>query len=193
MLPPSGDAVPAAPPPASQLPATAAQSPGTTNRPPATEGRNDLALGSTPTLVAEVMWTLETVVKHQSYNSNEGIGKLFAPMFPDSDIAKTFACGGDKTAYITKFGLAEYIKRDLVAKVNNGPFVVTFDESFNKATKTKQLDMHVRFWDEGKVQSRYLGSQFMGHATAQDLLANVKVMLYWSSSVLSCPLRGEVR
>ncbi|KAJ8411112.1 hypothetical protein AAFF_G00181470 [Aldrovandia affinis] len=54
------------------------------------------------------MWTLETVVKHQSYNSNEGIGKLFARMFPDSDIAKTFACGGDKTAYITKFGLAEY-------------------------------------------------------------------------------------
>ena len=85
VLPPSGDVVPAAPPPASQPPATAAQAPSTSgsNRPPTTQGRIDLALGSTPTLVAEVLWTLETVVKHQSYNSNEGIGKLFARMFPD--------------------------------------------------------------------------------------------------------------
>lgn len=177
MLPPSGDPVPAAPapPPTSQPPATATQPPGTSTRPPATQERIDLALGSTPTLVAQVVWTLETVVKHQYYNSNEGIGKLFAHMSPNSDIAKTFACGGDKTAYITKFGLAEYIKRDLVAKVNNGLFVVMFDESLNQVTKTKQLDIHVGFWDEGEVQSRYLGSQFMGHATAQDLLVSVRV------------------
>ena len=96
-------------------------------------------------------------------------------MFHDSELVQTFHCGGDKTAYITKFGLAEFIKRELVLKINKGPFVVMFDESLNHSTKTKQLDIHVRFWDEGKVQSRYLGSEFMGHATAQDLLAHIKV------------------
>ena len=52
-----------------------------------------------------------------------------------------------------------------------------FDESLNETTKNKQLDVHVRFWDEGRVQSRYLGSQFMGHSTAQDLLSHLKVSI----------------
>ncbi|XP_078027544.1 uncharacterized protein LOC117265688 [Epinephelus lanceolatus] len=95
-------------------------------------------------------------------------------MFPDSDIAGTFTCGADKTAYIAKFGLAIHIKDELVSKVNKSPFVLMFDESLNEITKTKQLDVHVRFWDEGQVHSRYLGSQFMGHSTAQDLLSHLK-------------------
>ena len=67
--------------------------------------------------------------------------------------------------YIAKFGLAVHIKEELVSKVNKSPFVLMFDESLNETTKNKQLD--VRFWDEGQVQSRYLGSQFIGHSTAQ--------------------------
>ncbi|XP_028296859.1 uncharacterized protein LOC114458643 [Gouania willdenowi] len=123
---------------------------------------------------AEVLWTLNTIAKHQSYNGNEGISELFKSMFPDSDIATTFTCGSDKTAYIAKFGLAVHIKEELVSKVNKSPFVLMFDESLNETTKNKQLDVHVRFWDEGQVQSRYLGSQFMGHSTAQDLLSHLK-------------------
>lgn len=44
------------------------------------------AFGATPTLKSEVLWILNTVVKHQSYNSNEVIGDLFRLMFPDSQI-----------------------------------------------------------------------------------------------------------
>ena len=71
------------------------------------------AFGSTPTLKAEVLWTLHTVAKHQSYKSNDDIGELFQTMFPDSDIAKTFKLGKDKTSYITRFGLADFIERQL--------------------------------------------------------------------------------
>ncbi|KAG5272523.1 hypothetical protein AALO_G00166480 [Alosa alosa] len=49
-----------------------------------------------------------------------------------------------------------------------------FDESFNSSTKSKQLDLHVRFWSNGEVRSRYMGSQFMGHGTAQDLLKHIE-------------------
>ena len=70
------------------------------------------AFGSTPTLKAEVLWTLHTVAKHQSYKSNDDIGELFQTMFPDSDIAKTFKLGKDKN-YITRFGLADFIERQL--------------------------------------------------------------------------------
>ena len=133
------------------------------------------AFGCTPTMKAEVLWTLHTIAKHHSYNGNENISELFNCMFPDSDIAIT--CGPDKTAYIAKFDLAVYIKEELLSKVNKSPFVLMFDESLNETTKNKQLDVHVRFWDEGRVQSRYLGSQFMGHSTAQDLLSHLKVSI----------------
>ena len=48
-----------------------------------------------------------------------------------------------------------------------------FDESLNKTTKSKQLDLHVRFWDNeaGQVLTRYMCSAFLGHCTAEDLLA----------------------
>lgn len=48
--------------------------------------------------------------------------KAFCGIFSDSNIAKTFACGGDKTAYVTKFLLAEHVKKRLVSQVNNGAF-----------------------------------------------------------------------
>ncbi len=133
-----------------------------------------VAFGSEPTLRAEVLWVFHTVTRHQSYNANEEIGELFQTMFPDSEIAKSFRCGKDKTAYIARFGLADFIKRDLISKVT-GPFVLMFEESLNRTSKKKQLDLHVRFWEGGQVQSRYLGSQFMGHATAEDLMKHVKV------------------
>ncbi|XP_063731290.1 uncharacterized protein LOC134858964 isoform X2 [Eleginops maclovinus] len=130
-------------------------------------------LGSTDTMKAEVLWALNTVAKHQSCRSNDGIGELFQAMFPDSTVAKTFQCGRDKTSYILRFGVAEFVKKELISKVT-GPFVIMFDESLNHATKRKQLDLQVRYWDDGQVQSRYLGSQFMGHATANDLLKEIK-------------------
>ncbi|XP_059415170.1 uncharacterized protein LOC132149789 [Carassius carassius] len=131
--------------------------------------------GSNATLQAEVLWCLNTAVHHHSYASNEGVSELFQAMFPDSEIVKSFSCGKDKTSYILKFGLAPYFKNQLITAVNNaGPFVLMFDESLNHSTKNKQLDVHVRFWEAGCVQSRYLGSQFMGHSKSEDLLHHFK-------------------
>ena len=119
-----------------------------------------VAFGATPTLKAEVLWILNTVVKHQSYNSNEGIGDLFGLMFPDSQIASTFTAGRDKTAYITHFGPAPFIRNERICSVYKA-FVLIF-ETLNHATKSKQLDVHVRYWVGDRVHSRYLGSHFMG-------------------------------
>ena len=37
-------------------------------------------------------------------------------------------------------------------------YVIVFDESLIKSTQEKQLDVHVRYWAGGEVQTRYLGS-----------------------------------
>ncbi|XP_042581610.1 uncharacterized protein LOC109070284 [Cyprinus carpio] len=134
-----------------------------------------VALGGTATLHAEVLWCFHTAEKHHSLNSNENVAEVFKAMFPDSDIAKSFTCGKDRTGYIIRFGLAPHFKQELINTINKaGQFFLMFDESLNQSTKTKQLDVHIRFWEDDHVQSRYLGSQFLGHGKAVDLLHHIK-------------------
>ena len=129
------------------------------------------------TLNAEVLWAMKVVMSHYSMNSCEGVAELFATMFPDSNIAKRFTCAPTKCAYLIRFGLAPYFKNKLVDAVREAAcYTISFDESLNKVSQTGQMDIVVRFWnsDDGRVSTRYLGSQFLGHATAADLLTNFK-------------------
>ena len=84
-------------------------------------------------------------------------------MFPDSEIARKFTCGEKKTAYMSVFGIGDHLKKAALSEVN-GLFVLLFDESLNKKMQDKQLDIHVRYWDNQKqsVVTRYIGSQFLG-------------------------------
>lgn len=123
------------------------------------------------TLRAEILWTIHTISQHCSYKSNDDVSKLFPLMFSDSEIAKKFSCGERKSSYMAVFGIAEHFKENMLKQIK-GHFSVLFDESLNKKAQTKQMDIHVRFWDnEAKqVRTRYLTSQFLGHATAADMV-----------------------
>lgn len=48
---------------------------------PTQQGDIQALCGSTPTLKAELMWTLKRISDHHSYTSNENISKLFKVMF----------------------------------------------------------------------------------------------------------------
>ncbi|GBM48074.1 hypothetical protein AVEN_34398-1 [Araneus ventricosus] len=52
-------------------------------------------------------------------------------------------------------------------------FTLLFDESLNKATQSKQMDIHVRYWRDGdqEVKTRYLTSIFLGHSEVDKILA----------------------
>ncbi|XP_063073162.1 uncharacterized protein LOC134463795 [Engraulis encrasicolus] len=148
---------------------------GTSTSPAPINSIPNQLLSTTATLQAEVLWCLDLASKHHSFNSNDGIAELFVKMFPDSQIAKSFALAKDKTGYMIKFGIAPYFKRQLVEAINRaGPYVLMFDESLNQSSKKKQLDIHIRFLEDGCVQSRYFGSQFLGHGRADDLLLHIK-------------------
>ena len=51
-----------------------------------------------------------------------------------------------------------------------------FDECMNRISQNKQMDFIIRYWNgnTNKVAVRYLGSEFLGHATAVDLLTHFK-------------------
>lgn len=122
---------------------------------------------------AEILWVLNTLLNHNSLSSANKSSALFSVMFPDSQIASKFTCAKTKSYYSAVFGLAPYFKDKFMSQLQEVPYYsVSFDESYNKFTKNEQMDLALRFWskDEKLVTTRYLGSEFLGHATASDLL-----------------------
>lgn len=82
--------------------------------------------------------------------------------------------------YEIVYGLAPYFRQKLLSIVNSCPeFVICFDEAFNEVLQKGQLDVLLRFWNpvDNIVESRYLGSEFMGHAKAVDIVRAVRVAL----------------
>ena len=96
-------------------------------------------------------------------------------MFPDNNIAKQFQLGAIKAAYVISFGLAPYFHEKLLTTANScNYFVLLFDEFMNKVSQHGQMDVHIRFWDNSmrKIVTRYLGFQFLGHASAKHLVSS---------------------
>ncbi len=101
---------------------------------------------STETRKAEILWALQVVYTHQTFNSTAQLGELFETMFPDSAIAAGYACGPDKTKYNIKYGLAPYFFRQLCDIVKCCDFyVLGFDESLNRQIQEGQMDNNVNF------------------------------------------------
>ena len=67
-------------------------------------------------------------------------------MFSGNEVANTFSCGENKTAYLAKFGLAPFIKKQLVSQVSDDNFVLIFDENLNGSTKNKQFTLDFGYW-----------------------------------------------
>ena len=129
-------------------------------------------------LKAEVLWAMKSVLSHFSFRASADIGGVFQNMFPDSAIAKKFACRKTKVNYLICFGITPYFKEKLLHKVKEAEcFTVSFDEALNKDFQTEQMDVNVRYFYEDRVVTQYLNSQFMGHTTADELLENLKSSL----------------
>lgn len=132
---------------------------------------NDGAVTKNDILTAEVMWALKVANSHFSFKSSEDVSQLFRRMFPDSQIAAQFACGESKCSYLCSFGLAPHFKSLTLSSVlTQRAYVILFDESLNRFLQSKQMDLHVRLWDGAVVKTKYIGSEFMGHSTALDVV-----------------------
>lgn len=125
---------------------------------------------------AEILWCMNLVMNRMSFNSCAIVNELFKRMFSDSDIAKKFALASTKASYFVCYGMAPYFHTKLLDLLKRTKFVACFDESLNKIAQRGQMDIVVRFWNKKTetVDTRYLKSVFMGHATANDILEKFK-------------------
>ena len=95
-------------------------------------------------------------------------------MFPDSNVAQNFQMASTKASYVTYYGLAPYFKEMLLDELKKASYIVPcFEESYNSIIKKGQMDVLVRYWGVrlNKVNTRYVKSEFMGKAVANDVLA----------------------
>lgn len=90
---------------------------------------------------------LHMVEKNHSFASAKDDGARFRAMFPDCNIAKMYTQADSKLAYVIKFGLAPYFKKELIYDVRNTPFSFLFDET-TKSQAKKQYDAYVLYWSK---------------------------------------------
>jgi hypothetical protein len=129
---------------------------------------------------AEALWAMKTVMSHFSFNASGNLKDIFGTMFPDSAIARKLTIGSTKLSYCVTYGLAPYFHGNLLRSVKKcSSYVLCFDEAMNKISQSGQMDVVIRFWDDtrNEVASRYFGSAFLGHATAECLLAGFKTAM----------------
>lgn len=122
-------------------------------------------------LNAEILQALNIVDTNQSFSSSNGDSERFRRMFPDSQIAAKYSQEETKSKYVIQFGLAPYVKEELINEVKKTPYSFKFDESTTSQVK-KQYDGYVSFYSTslGRIVTSYCGSLFVGHCTADDLV-----------------------
>lgn len=128
-----------------------------------------------------ILLALQSVTSHISHRAMEEMVQLLPRIAPDSDIVQNIQLGRTKLGYIITYGLSVYYKnqllRSLLPPLGAHPkFVSYFDEAMNRITKSKQMDLHVTYFDEKKqlVVRSYIGAHFMGRAKQEDTYRAIK-------------------
>ena len=89
-------------------------------------------------------------------------------MFPDSAIAACYKQSYSKIAYMLKYGIADFLNKDLLFDVRGVPYTFKFDETTTIQTK-KQYDGYLQYWSPSKneIFNAYCGSTFIGHCSSE--------------------------
>ena len=100
-------------------------------------------------LNAETLQALDTVFSNHSFASTKVNNDKLRRMFPDSQIAKSVHQAETKTKYIIQFGVAPYVRKQVIEDFTGQPFTFQFDETTTSQIK-KQYDGYVQFWSLSK-------------------------------------------
>ena len=97
-------------------------------------------------------------------------------MFPDSEIAKQFACGRTKTTAIIKEAFSPHYLKITKESMSN-PFSIMMDESNDKTDKSCIILVRVLDPAVGDVRTRFLDMPVVNIGTAKNLFTALKSSL----------------
>ena len=87
---------------------------------------------------------------------SDHFGSFFKDIFPDSEIAKNYACGSTKSTCIINGSLAPYFQSSAVATLKKQPFGIAIDGSNDNGVE-KMNPLTVRMYDgQSKITTQLL-------------------------------------
>lgn len=125
---------------------------------------------------AETLWSMFVAKHNLPFLVSDHATKLFAQMFPDSEIASKFACGQTKCAAIIKEALAPHYHAKIVQNMSN-PFSIMIDESNDKEDKSCIILVRVLDPLVGNVKTRFLDMPVVNIGTAANIFSALKESL----------------
>ena len=84
---------------------------------------------------AETLNALHYVEANYSDSSATKQSLLYKKIFPDSSVAQSFTPPASKMAYIVKYGLAEYFKKQVQLDLEGVHYTFKFDETTSQVKK----------------------------------------------------------
>ena len=100
---------------------------------------------------AVTLRALDCVQSNYSFASANNDNEKFKQMFPDSKIAQSYRQGEMKVKYVIQFGIAPFVKEQMIRDFKLQPFTFKFDETTADQVK-KQYDGYVQFWSNEKKE-----------------------------------------
>jgi hypothetical protein len=126
---------------------------------------------------SEARWALFVAKHNLAFLTSDHATKLFHKMFPDSDIAKQFACGRTKTTAVVKEALSPHYLEKVISNIKVGPFSIMMDESNDKTNKSCIILVRIFDCAIGDVRTRFLDMPAVNIGTASNLFSAVKASL----------------
>ncbi len=125
---------------------------------------------------AETRWSLYVAKHNLTFLSSDHASKLFAQMFPDSDIASKFGCARTKCTAIVKEALAPHFHAKVLQNMSN-PYSIMIDESNDKENKSCIILVRVLDAEVGNVKTRFLDMPIVNIGTASNIFSALKASL----------------
>ena len=131
---------------------------------------------SSSSVEAEARWAMFVAKHNLAFLSSDHATKLFPKMFPDSEIAKQFACRRTKSTAIVKTALAPNFLDKVISSMSS-PFSLMMDESNDKTDKSCIILVKILDSTVGDIRTRFLDMPVVNVGTAANLFRALKSSL----------------
>ena len=134
---------------------------------------------STQVMSAELALAQFIALHNLPFQAADHLSSLFPVMFPDSKIAKGFACRHTKTKALICDALDPYMKNPIVTLLQSSPINLLCDESNERGGSAKLLTVLVRVYDPERsiIVTRHLDTVGIVDLTAEGIFTALKETL----------------
>lgn len=122
---------------------------------------------------SELIFCYFLAKQDHAFTTADDFNSMAVKLFPDSAIAKSYACGRTKATTLVTTVLAPEIQKEILAQCFERPFSVLLDETTDQST-SKQLAILIRYIDHSsdgnfRINTKLLDMVVVNKATGENL------------------------